>query len=149
MPPKKGTNFWLWAKMLAGGAVMCVGGPMLTIYLMPTDEELFKKYNPELQQRSLERREERLAEFDEWLTNLKRQSKINKPIWVVQEEEAKAAREAKLEDGRRAAAELEAQREAMRKEAAITPSTDPAQANGKSWYQKLTPFSSSSSSSSS
>ena len=52
---------------------------MLTVYLMPTDEELFKKYNPELQQRSLERREERLAEFDEWLTNLKRQSKINKP----------------------------------------------------------------------
>lgn len=127
---------------------MCVGGPMLTVYLMPTDEELFKKYNPELQKRSLERREERLAEFDEWLANLKRQSKINKPIWVVQEEEAKAAREAKFEEERRAAAELEAQREAMQKEAASVPATDATQAGGKSWYQKLTPFSSSSSSSS-
>ncbi len=52
---------------------------MLTVYLMPTEEELFKKYNPDLQKRSLEGREERLQEFNTWLTNLKRQSKINKP----------------------------------------------------------------------
>jgi hypothetical protein len=58
---------------------MCVGGPMLTVYVMPTDEELFQKYNPELQKRSLERREERQAEFNEWLQNLKRQSMSNKP----------------------------------------------------------------------
>ena len=58
---------------------MCVGGPMLTVYVMPTDEELFQKYNPELQKRSLERREERTTEFNEWLQNLKRQSRSNKP----------------------------------------------------------------------
>lgn len=58
---------------------MCVGGPMLTVYVMPTDEELFQRYNPELQKRSLERREERTAEFNEWLQNLKRQSQSSKP----------------------------------------------------------------------
>lgn len=52
---------------------------MLTMYVMPTDEELFQKYNPDLQKRSLERREERQAEFNDWLQNLKRQSQINKP----------------------------------------------------------------------
>ncbi|OAA62426.1 cbp4 domain containing protein [Niveomyces insectorum RCEF 264] len=107
--------------MLAGGALMCVGGPMLTMYLMPTDEELFKKYNPELQKRSLERREERQQEFNDWVANLKRQSKINKPIWVVQEEEARAAREAKLSETARLAEEAKAQREALRKEAGLSP----------------------------
>ena len=52
---------------------------MLTVYVMPTDEELFQRYNPELQKRSLERREERQAEFNEWLQTLRRQSQSNKP----------------------------------------------------------------------
>ncbi|CAK7562904.1 MAG: Assembly factor cbp4 [Sporothrix epigloea] len=118
---KKTTNYALWAKMIAGGALMCIGGPMLTMYVMPTDEELFQKYNPDLQKRSLERREERQAEFNDWLQNLKRQSQINKPIWIVQEEEAQAAREAKRSETLRLAEEAKTQREAMRKEAGLSP----------------------------
>ncbi|KAL1892888.1 Assembly factor cbp4 [Sporothrix stenoceras] len=121
MSAKKPTNYKLWAKMLVGGAIMCVGGPMLTVYVMPTDEELFQRYNPELQKRSLERREERQAEFNEWLQNLKRQSQSNKPIWTVQKEEAEAARQAKLQETLRLAEEAKAQREAMRKEAGLSP----------------------------
>ncbi|CAK7245367.1 MAG: Assembly factor cbp4 [Sporothrix thermara] len=118
---KKTTNYKLWAKMIAGGAFMCIGGPMLTVYVMPTDEELFQRYNPELQKRSLERREERQAEFNEWLQTLRRQSQSNKPIWIVQEEEARAAREAKKSETLRLAEEAKSQREAMRKEAGLTP----------------------------
>jgi hypothetical protein len=31
-----------WVKMIAGGTVMCVGGPALVYYVMPTEEELFQ-----------------------------------------------------------------------------------------------------------
>lgn len=128
---------------------------MLTMYVMPTDEELFKKYNPELQKRSLERRAERQQEINDWVENLKRQSRSKKPskcpirvtsyelrvtsaehvtlqdclltipppfsVWVVQEEETRAARQAHLRNTARLAEEAKAQREAMRKEAGLTP----------------------------
>ncbi len=61
------------------GAVVCVGGPAITLWLTPTDEELFKKYNPELQKRSLERRYERQKEFDDFVVKLKEYSKSDKP----------------------------------------------------------------------
>lgn len=50
---------------------------------MPTDEELFKRYNPELQKKSLEGREKRQQEFDEFVTKLKEQSRSNKPSKFV------------------------------------------------------------------
>jgi hypothetical protein len=56
-----------------------IGGPALTMWLTPTDEELFQKYNPELQKRSLERRYERQKEFDDFVTKLKEYSKSDKP----------------------------------------------------------------------
>jgi len=48
-------------------------------YVQPTDEELFQRYNPELQKRSLERRYERQKEFDDFVTKLKEYSKSDKP----------------------------------------------------------------------
>ena len=65
--------------MESSGGVAIVGGPALTYWLTPTDEELFQKYNPELQKRSLEGRYERQKEFDDFVVNLKRLSKSNKP----------------------------------------------------------------------
>lgn len=62
----------------SGGAI-CVGGPALVYYVSPTEEELFKKYNPDLQKKSLERRGERQQEFDEFVTKLKEFSKSDKP----------------------------------------------------------------------
>jgi len=62
----------------SGGAI-CIGGPAFTRWVQPTDEELFQKYNPELQKRSLERRVERQQEFDDFVTKLKEYSKSDKP----------------------------------------------------------------------
>ncbi|KAK8072312.1 hypothetical protein PG996_005660 [Apiospora saccharicola] len=64
-----------WVKMLAVGVVCCIGGPALVYYVQPTDEELFKRYNPELQKKSLNRRYERQKEFDDFVTQLKTDSK--------------------------------------------------------------------------
>jgi CBP4 len=58
---------------------MCIGGPALVIWVTPTEEELFKKFNPELQKRSLERREERQEEFNTFVAQLKEYSKSDKP----------------------------------------------------------------------
>jgi len=61
------------------GGVVCIGGPAFTMWVTPTDEELFKKYNPELQKRSLERRYEKQKEFDDFVGKLKEYSKSDKP----------------------------------------------------------------------
>ena len=49
------------------------------MYLAPTDEELFQKYNPDLQRKSLEKRVERQQEFDDFVNRLKKYSKSSKP----------------------------------------------------------------------
>lgn len=49
------------------------------MWVQPTDEELFERYNPELQKRSLEGRYERQKEFDDFVTKLKEYSKSDKP----------------------------------------------------------------------
>ncbi|KAM7222794.1 Cbp4 [Rhypophila decipiens] len=119
---KKPVNWWLWTKMLVGGAAVCVGGPAFTMWLTPTDEELFQKYNPELQKRSLERRYERQKEFDDFVVKLKEQSKSDKPIWIVQAEEAEKAKQAKVLESLKLAEEVKAQKEAIRREAGLPPS---------------------------
>lgn len=49
------------------------------MWVSPTDEELVKKYNPDLQRRSREGRYERQKEFDDFVTKLKEYSKSDKP----------------------------------------------------------------------
>lgn len=56
-----------------------MGGPAFTYWVSPTDEELFERYNPELQKKSLEGRYERQKAFDDYVTKLKEFSKSNKP----------------------------------------------------------------------
>lgn len=58
---------------------MCIGGPALIYYVTPTEEELFMRYNPELQRRSLERRKEKQEDFDQFVGRLKQYSKSDKP----------------------------------------------------------------------
>ncbi|KXT04326.1 hypothetical protein AC578_7977 [Pseudocercospora eumusae] len=97
-----------WVKMALAGGVMCFGGPALIYYVSPSEEELFLKYNPELQRRSLERRKEKQEDFDAFVRNLKRFSKSDKPIWIVQEEEAARIRREGVQaevDRRRVAAQ--------------------------------------------
>lgn len=63
---------------LSGGGLI-IGGPMLINYVMPSEEELFKKYNPDLQRRSLEGRDQRLKEANDFIAHLKSMSQSDKP----------------------------------------------------------------------
>lgn len=58
---------------------MCIGGPALIYYVTPSEEELFSRYNPELQRRSLEKRQEKQEDFDAFVGRLKEYSKSEKP----------------------------------------------------------------------
>ncbi|KAK4102970.1 CBP4-domain-containing protein [Parathielavia hyrcaniae] len=118
---KTPVNWWLWTKMLIVGGGITVGGPALIRWIQPTDEELFQKYNPELQKRSLERRFERQQEFDDFVTKLKQYSKSDKPIWLVEAEAQKdQAKQASVAESLRLAEEMKARREAMRREAGLS-----------------------------
>ncbi|KAF7845862.1 hypothetical protein BT93_L0284 [Corymbia citriodora subsp. variegata] len=83
-----------WVKMIASGAICCIGGPALIYYVTPSEEELFLRYNPELQRRSLENRKEKQENFNEWVSNLKRHSKSDKPLWKAWEQESEQNRQA-------------------------------------------------------
>ncbi|KAI1478282.1 hypothetical protein K445DRAFT_350057 [Daldinia sp. EC12] len=112
-----------WLKMLAVGGAVCIGGPAFVIWVSPTDEELFKKYNPELQKKSLERRYEKQKEFDDFVTQLKEYSKSEKPIWMAQEEAVRKRREEALRQEFLSAEEVKARKEALRKESGLSPSS--------------------------
>lgn len=60
------------------GIAVTVGGPLLVQYIRPTDEELIKRYNPDLQKRSMEQGERKAQEFDEYVNKLKEWSKSDK-----------------------------------------------------------------------
>lgn len=47
--------------------------------MSPTEEELFQKYNPELQKRSLENRLQKQEDFDHFAMKLREYSKSDKP----------------------------------------------------------------------
>ncbi|KAJ2976155.1 hypothetical protein NQ176_g5112 [Zarea fungicola] len=68
-----------WSK----GVAVSVGGPMATAWVVPSEEELRSRYNPDLLKRSLEGREERQAEFNEFVTKLKAYSKSDKPSGFI------------------------------------------------------------------
>ncbi|KJZ69607.1 Assembly factor cbp-4 [Hirsutella minnesotensis 3608] len=119
MPPKKGINWRLWSKVLIGGTVLSVGGPAFTYWVTPTEDELRSRYNPDLRKRSLEQREERQQEFDDFVTRLKDYSRSDKPIWVVVKEEEERRKQALLEQGRTQQRDAEARREEMRREAGL------------------------------
>ncbi|KAL4805896.1 hypothetical protein BDV18DRAFT_140127 [Aspergillus unguis] len=105
-----------WLKMLGVGIVICVGGPALVQKLRPTDEELFKRYNPDLQKRSLEEGDRRAKEFDDYVGRLKEWSKSDKSIWFAAQEyeEKQRAQKAAAQDLAKRDAQI--QREEMRKE---------------------------------
>ncbi|KAK5129648.1 assembly factor cbp4 [Meristemomyces frigidus] len=93
---------------------MCIGGPALIYYVTPTEEELFLRYNPDLQRRSLERRKEKQEDFDGFVTRLKEYSKSDKPIWTAWEEDVerrrKEATQQELDRRKTEAAEADARK---------------------------------------
>ncbi|KAB8069408.1 assembly factor cbp4 [Aspergillus leporis] len=105
-----------WIKMFVVGAVICVGGPALVQSIRPTDEELFKRYNPELQKRSLEEGDRRAQEFDDYVNRLKQWSKSDKSIWFAAQEQQDQMRSQAAVQRNQAKDEAKLQREEMRKE---------------------------------
>ncbi|KAJ5092489.1 hypothetical protein NUU61_007359 [Penicillium alfredii] len=106
----------VWLKVLGTGILVSVGGPALVQYIRPSDEELVKRYNPDLQKRSVEQGERRAQEFDEYVHKLKEWSKSDKSIWFAAQEQQEMKR-AEMEAQRaRAKDEVRVQREEMRKE---------------------------------
>ncbi|KAF2651964.1 CBP4-domain-containing protein [Lophiostoma macrostomum CBS 122681] len=110
-----------YVKALSAGAALCIGGPALVWYVSPTEEEIFKKYSPELQKKSLENREQRQQEFDDFVTQLKEYSKSDKPIWTVQKE--MELKQAELRATRLREDQAALQAEAERRKAEVRSST--------------------------
>ncbi|PWY83425.1 hypothetical protein BO70DRAFT_361543 [Aspergillus heteromorphus CBS 117.55] len=105
-----------WVKMLGSAIIICVGGPAFVEYIRPTDEELFKRYNPDLQKRSLEEGDRRAREFDEYVTRMKQWSKSDKSIWYAAKEQEEQKLLAVQTQQAQAKDDAKVQREEMRKE---------------------------------
>ncbi|MCJ1479427.1 assembly factor cbp4 [Lambiella insularis] len=105
----------LWLKLASVGVVFCVGGPALIYYVTPTEEELFKRYNPELQKRSLENRQKKQEDFDHFVGKLKEYSKSNKPIWDVAAEDEARTRVSGIEEQQRIADEIQKRRDEIKR----------------------------------
>ena len=74
--------------LVDSGGVIIVGGPMLIRYVSPSEEELRERYNPDLRRRSLENRDERIRESEDFAQKMIEYSKSNRPIWTVWKEDA-------------------------------------------------------------
>ncbi|KAI1334694.1 CBP4-domain-containing protein [Xylariaceae sp. FL0016] len=118
----KSSKLGTWIKMLVVGGTVCVGGPAFVLWVQPTEEELFKRYNPELQRKSLERRYEKQKDFDDFVSQLKDYAKDDRPIWMVQEEAARKRKEEMLRQDFLNAEEAKARKEALRRESGLSAS---------------------------
>ncbi|KAI9670934.1 MAG: assembly factor cbp4 [Caeruleum heppii] len=105
----------LWGKMIAAGGIMCIGGPALIYYVTPTEEELFKRYNPELQKRSLANRQGRQEDFDNFVGKLKEYAKSDKPIWEAAAEADAKNRADSAAEQLRIREEIEKRRDEIRR----------------------------------
>ncbi|XP_014560316.1 hypothetical protein COCVIDRAFT_34537 [Bipolaris victoriae FI3] len=114
-----------YIKAFSAGAVLCVGGPALVWYVTPTEEEIFKRYNPELQKKALAGREQRQKEFDAFVGQLKEAARSDKPIWTAQKEmdakRSEAEQQARREERDAYAAESRRRQAEIRASAEITP----------------------------
>jgi len=90
------------------------------IWVTPTEEELFLKYNPDLQKRSLENRVKNQEDFDHFAMKLREFSKSDKPIWEAAADDEKKTRGGKIAEQVRISEEIRARKEEIRK-AGISP----------------------------
>ncbi|KAK5089894.1 Assembly factor cbp4 [Lithohypha guttulata] len=83
----------MYTKMAAVFLGFSIGGPAIMYYVTPSEGELFKRFNPELQKRNLELRGEREKNYKDFAQKMIEYSKSDKPIW-----EAEADARQKLRD---------------------------------------------------
>lgn len=105
----------MYGKMALAGIVCGVGGPALIYWVSPTEEELFLKYNPELQKRSLENRKGKQEDFDNFVMKLREYSKSDKPIWEVAAQDERKSRDGKIAEQVKLTEEIRARKEEIRK----------------------------------
>lgn len=74
-----------------------------------------QRYNPELQKRSLENREQKQQDFDNFVNKLKEYSKSDKPIWAAAAEDEARMRANSAEERKRIAAEIQKRRDEIRR----------------------------------
>ncbi|KAJ5825350.1 hypothetical protein N7474_002488 [Penicillium riverlandense] len=106
----------IWLKILGAGIVVSVGGPLFVQSIRPSDEELVKRYNPDLQKRSAEQGSQRAQEFDDYVNKLKEWSKSDKSIWFAAQEQQESKQAAMDAQRAKASEDARIQREEMRKE---------------------------------
>ncbi|RFU32607.1 hypothetical protein B7463_g3713, partial [Scytalidium lignicola] len=132
---RRPSNWRMYGKMLAVGIVVCVGGPAFTYWVTPTEEELFLKYNPDLQKRSLANRQGTQQDFDDFVNRLKEYSKSDKPseffygvpwmvllspndspVWEAAADAEKKRREEQIAEQGKIMEEVNARKEAIKKQ---------------------------------
>ncbi|KAK5191158.1 Assembly factor cbp4 [Exophiala xenobiotica] len=87
----------MYARMAAVFITFCVGGPALMYYVTPAEGEVFKRFNPDLQKRNLELRDQRTKDYEIFLSQLKEYSKSDKPIWEAAADAQRQAKEQLLQ----------------------------------------------------
>ena len=85
-------------------------------YVQKVRPDMEQKYNPDLQKRSLENREQKQQEFDDFVKKLKEYSKSDKPIWIVAAEDEARQRANIAEEQRKIAQDIQKRREKIREE---------------------------------
>ncbi|KAJ2902783.1 uncharacterized protein MKZ38_000137 [Zalerion maritima] len=118
--PKPKVNWWLWTKAIVAGLGVAVGGPMLVWKVTPTEEEMFQRFSPELQKKSLEGRYDKQKQFDDYVEKLKEYSKSDKNIWIVMAEEDKREKKEKRRQARLTREAKEKMRQEIRREAGVS-----------------------------
>lgn len=78
--------------------------------------DMDQKYNPDLQKRSLENREQKEQDFDNFVNKLKEYSKSDKPIWTAAAEDEARQRANSAEEQRRIAQDIQRRRDKIRDE---------------------------------
>ncbi len=74
-----------------------------------------QRYNPELQKRSLENREQKQQDFDNFVNKLKEYSKSDKPIWAAAAEDEARMRANSAEEQKLIAAEIQKRRDEIKR----------------------------------
>lgn len=80
-----------------------------------TPADQVQRYNPELQKRSLENREQKQQDFDNFVNKLKEYSKSDKPIWAAAAEDEARTRANGVEEQRRIAEEIQKRRDEIKR----------------------------------
>jgi len=84
-------------------------------YVTPAEGEVFKRFNPDLQKRNLELREQRLKNNEEFVSKLIEYSKSDKPIWVVAAEAEAKEKAERIKQAAVGLADRDRVREEMRR----------------------------------